>query len=100
MAQFWLTYQELADVFGGTAEQARTGSIENGWSRLKDRNGVTHVKLPAHLTGRYVERLRSFSDESRTVEGSESRPPMPRPTPHPALVKHRPDGHHDALAGA
>ncbi len=67
MAQFWLTYQEMADIFGGTAAEARAGSIANNWSRLKDRSGVTHVRLPPSMVARYLDTVTTMVGRSGPI---------------------------------
>lgn len=57
MAQLWLTYEEMTQEFGGTPESARAGAIENGWARIKGRDGLTHVRLPDALADRYLRTM-------------------------------------------
>jgi hypothetical protein len=54
MAQLWLTYEELARYFGGTATAARAGAIEYRWARIKGSDGVTHVRLPQSVMAQYL----------------------------------------------
>ena len=54
MAQLWLTYDEMARYFGGTAAKARAAAIENGWARMKGRDGVAHVRLPPTVMTQYL----------------------------------------------
>lgn len=54
MAQLWLTYNEMARYFGGTASAVRKGAIENGWARMKGRDGITHVRLPPSVMTQYL----------------------------------------------
>ncbi len=56
MAQIWLTYDEMAATFGGTRFQAREAAIQNGWARMKGRDGVAHVRLTPTLAREFLER--------------------------------------------
>lgn len=56
MAQIWLTYEEMAEAFGGSARQAREAAIENGWARMKGRDGVAHVRLTPAMARDYLLR--------------------------------------------
>lgn len=61
MAQIWLTYGELAQAFGGTPYEAREAAIENGWARMKGRDGIAHVRLNPAMAQEYlVRQLMSF----------------------------------------
>jgi hypothetical protein len=69
MAQIWLSYDELAETLGCTAPQARHAAIQHGWARVKSRSGISHVRLPAEMTQRYMLRqlllLRADAEEFR-----------------------------------
>ncbi|RVU18795.1 hypothetical protein [Methylobacterium oryzihabitans] len=45
MPQIWLTYDEMADHFGCSATEARSGAISQGWRRRRCGDGATRVKL-------------------------------------------------------
>ena len=57
MAQIWLTYDEMASVFGVTSEDVRSGAIANGWGRMKDRSGTKYVRLSPSLADEYLFRI-------------------------------------------
>ena len=69
MAQIWLTYQEMAEAFGGDAASARARAIMNGWVRLKGRDGVAHVRLTPTMARDYMlKRLEYLRGEEQDRE--------------------------------
>ena len=69
MAQIWLTYEELAQSFGGTLHDAREASIENGWGRVKGRDGIVHVRLTPAMAHEYLlRRLTQAQTGDETVQ--------------------------------
>ncbi len=54
MPQIWLTYDEMADHFGCSATEARSGAISQGWRRRRCGDGATRVKLLPDLALEYM----------------------------------------------
>lgn len=68
MAQIWMTYEEIASVFGVTCEDARRSAIANGWGRMKDRFGGKYVRLSPSLADEYI----TYITKKRSFAGTES----------------------------
>ncbi|HXH44069.1 MAG TPA: hypothetical protein VNK51_09510 [Bradyrhizobium sp.] len=58
MPQIWMTYDELAALYGCTASEARLQALNLSLDRRKSRDGNTRVKLNAALMARFVETIR------------------------------------------
>lgn len=57
MPQIWLDAEELAAFTSLTSADARIHSIQQGWARMRCRNGITRTRLPAELVGRYLQTM-------------------------------------------
>lgn len=58
MPQIWMTYDELAALYGFTASEARLQALNLSLDRRKSRDGNTRVKLNAALVARFIETIR------------------------------------------
>lgn len=70
MPQIFMTYDELAQTFGGDATSARNGAIECGLSRFKGSDGITQVGLSAAMTAEFLQRIaqRASADADATAQ--------------------------------
>ena len=59
MPQIWMTYDEIADFFGGDAREAREHSIDQDLDRKKSRDGQTRVKLNQPLVTMFIAKIRA-----------------------------------------
>ena len=59
MPQIWMTYDEIADLIGGDAHEARRHSIDQYLDRKKSRDGQTRVKLDQALVTMFVAKIRA-----------------------------------------
>jgi hypothetical protein len=59
MPQIWMTYEEIADLIGGDAHEARNHSIEQDLDRKKSRDGQTRVKLDQPLVTVFFAKIRA-----------------------------------------
>jgi hypothetical protein len=58
MPQIWMTYGEIADLLGCTAEAARAQAMIRSLDRKSSRDGLTRVKLDSDWTGHFVAAIR------------------------------------------
>jgi hypothetical protein len=58
-----LTYAELGELTGRTAEAARNGVVAGQWSRRRCSDGLTRVKLPPALAHEF---MCSYAELART----------------------------------
>jgi hypothetical protein len=58
MPQIWMTYDEIADLIGGDAHEARRHSIDQELDRKKSRDGQTRVKLDQPLIIMFLAKIR------------------------------------------
>jgi hypothetical protein len=81
MAQIWLTYDELGELFGHSPARMRTHVIERQWTRRRSRDGLTRVKLPPNMMWNFIMKMASQCDDWRQVfaDGA-SRERRERPT--------------------
>ena len=81
MPQIWMTYDELAALYGCTAAEARLQVLNLSLDRRKSRDGNTRVKLNAALMARFIEAIRktefdlddaiaALRDAHRSMSGS------------------------------
>lgn len=70
MPRIFMTYDELAETFGGTPESARAGAIECGLSRFKGSDGVTYVGLSPAMAAEFLGQLarRTLADAQITAQ--------------------------------
>jgi hypothetical protein len=54
MAQIWLTYDELGELFGRSPARMRQHVIESEWTRRRSRDGLTRVKLPPTVMWHFI----------------------------------------------
>jgi hypothetical protein len=59
MPQIWMTYDEIADLIGGDAHEARRHSIDQDLDRKKSRDGQTRVKLHQPLVTMFLAKIRA-----------------------------------------
>jgi len=59
MPQIWMTYDELADLIGCRAHEAREHSIDQDLDRKKSRDGQTRVKLDPPLVTIFTAKIRA-----------------------------------------
>ena len=57
MPQIWLTFDEMADAFGGSILDAKRGAEQNGLAYMKSSDGTKRVRLPPAMTKEYLSRL-------------------------------------------
>ncbi len=57
MPRIFMTYEEIADTFGGTAASAREGAIECRLSRYKGSDGLTQVGLTPAMTAEFLRQV-------------------------------------------
>ena len=58
MPQIWMTYGEIADLLGCTAEAARAQAMIRSLDRKSSRDGLTRVKLDSDWTAHFVAAIR------------------------------------------
>lgn len=96
MPQIWMTYQELGDLAGAPAEDARDFVIARGWDRRRSQDGLTRVKLPDDVM---LEWLQSVSRSGTRELGPQiaTLPPLRGPlsmtervTAQPSTPQYRP----------
>jgi hypothetical protein len=58
MPQIWMTYDELAALYGCTAPEARLQALNMSLDRRKSRDGNTRVKLNVALMARFIDTIR------------------------------------------
>lgn len=58
MPQIWMTYDELAALYGCTGPEARLQALNLSLDRRKSRDGNTRVKLNVALMARFFETIR------------------------------------------
>jgi hypothetical protein len=54
MAQLWLTFEEIQEMFGCDAADARRRVIANEWERRRGHDGLTRALLPADVAHDYM----------------------------------------------
>jgi hypothetical protein len=54
MPQIWVSYDELGEMLGATADQARATAVDAGWSRRRSRDGVSRVRLPPKMAHEFI----------------------------------------------
>jgi hypothetical protein len=59
MAQVWLTFEEIQDLFSCDAADARRRVIANQWERRRCTDGVFRAQLPPEAAHEYMLRYRS-----------------------------------------
>jgi len=69
MAQVWLTFEEIQDLFGCDAADARRRVVANQWERRRCTDGLFRAQLPPEAAHEYMLRYRS-RNESPAVEAS------------------------------
>jgi hypothetical protein len=57
MPQIWMTYKELADLYGCDTSVAREKVIANDWTRRRSRDGQTRVKLVPAAVDFFLQRV-------------------------------------------
>jgi hypothetical protein len=82
MPQIWMTYDEIADLVGCGAHEAREHSIAQELDHKKSRDGLTRVKLDLPLVTMFIAKIRatdSALDEAtrklREIRNNMARPP-------------------------
>ncbi len=70
MPRIFMTYDELADTFGGDPSSARAGAIECGLSRFKGSDGVAYVGLSPEMTSEFLGQItrRALADAQTTAQ--------------------------------
>jgi len=56
MAQVWVTFEEIQDLFTCDAASARSRVIFNQWERRRSCDGVTRVLLPPQVADEFMLR--------------------------------------------
>jgi hypothetical protein len=56
MAQVWVTFEEIQDLFTCDAASARSRVIFNQWERRRCSDGLTRVLLPPELAHEFMLR--------------------------------------------
>ncbi|WP_298965346.1 hypothetical protein [uncultured Methylobacterium sp.] len=88
MPQIWLTYDEMADHFGCSATEARSGAISQGWRRRRCSDGATRVKLLPDMALEYMRAqvvkhsagtVRDLKALAASFERSPAAPPLALP---------------------
>jgi hypothetical protein len=64
MPQFWLTFEEIADLFYCDTAGARIRVIANQWERRRCHDGLTRAQLPSEVAHEFMLRYRG-KHESR-----------------------------------
>src|SRR3981081_2074992 len=64
MAQLWLTFDEIADLFYCDNAGARSRAIANQWERRRCNAALTRAELPSDVAHEFMLRYRS-KQESR-----------------------------------
>lgn len=59
MAQVWLTFEEIQDLFGCDAADARRRVIANQWERRRCTDGLFRAQLPPEAAHEFMLRYRS-----------------------------------------
>lgn len=59
MPQIWMTYGEIADLLGCTAEAARAQAMIRSLDRKSSRDGLTRVKLDSDWTAHFITAVRA-----------------------------------------
>jgi hypothetical protein len=54
LAQIWLTYDELGDLFDCGSMAARQAVGQNAWPRRRCSDGLTRVKLPPAAAHEFI----------------------------------------------
>jgi hypothetical protein len=54
MAQLWLTFEEIQEMFGCDAAGARRRVIANEWERRRGHDGLTRALLPPEVANDYM----------------------------------------------
>jgi hypothetical protein len=54
MAQVWVTFEEIQDLFGCDAASARSQIILNQWERRRCTDGLIRAQLPAELAQEFM----------------------------------------------
>ena len=67
MAQVWLTFEEIQDLFGCDAADARRRVIANQWERRRGTDGVFRAQLPPDAAHQFMLRY-GGEDASPAVE--------------------------------
>ena len=73
MPQLWMTYEELGELFYGSANTARDHVIANQWERRRCSDGVTRAVVPPHamleFMQAYIARERGHMDDQVVASG-------------------------------
>jgi len=69
MAQVWLTFEEIQDLFGCDAADARRRVIANQWERRRGTDGVFRAQLPPDAAHQFMFRY-GGENASPAVEAS------------------------------
>jgi hypothetical protein len=92
MAQIWLTYDELGELFDRSPARMRQHVIECDWTRRRSRDGLTRVKLPPNVMWHFISVMADHCNEmrasfaQRTNNTGDKSQPFFRPQP---LLAHR-----------
>jgi hypothetical protein len=70
MAQVWVTFEEIQDLFTCDAASARSRVIFNQWERRRCSDGVTRVLLPPEVADEFMLR-HSREHEARSKSGDD-----------------------------
>jgi hypothetical protein len=62
MAQVWLTFGEIQDLFNCDAADARRRVIADQWERRRGHDGLTRALLPAEVAHDYMSGYRSRNE--------------------------------------
>ena len=54
MAQVWVTFEEIQDLFGCDAASARSQIVLNQWERRRCTDGLIRAQLPAELAHEFM----------------------------------------------
>jgi hypothetical protein len=63
MAQVWLTFEEIQDLFGCDAADARRRVIANQWERRRCTDGLFRAQLPPEAAHEYMLRYRGTHEQ-------------------------------------
>jgi hypothetical protein len=82
MPQIWMTYEEIADLIGCGAHEARERSIDQDLDRKKSRDGQTRIKLDPPLVAIFIAKIRATDGaldgatrKLREIHNDMARPP-------------------------
>jgi hypothetical protein len=71
MAQVWLSFDEIQQVFGCDAADARKRVVANQWERRRCGDGLVRVQVPCEVAHEFFMLRYSHQPESRPAPANE-----------------------------